>query len=136
MPEARRITFSMNKAQAIWLESLMSAVRRGADARVLLSRDEASAVAGIVYRAAKRAELMGTRPKQPLNMRCRNGHAYTPENTRIIGDGFRRCWICTRATWKRSTERKRQEAAQKAADLQRHEETCDRILDEKERVAV
>lgn len=39
--------------------------------------------------------------QQPLRATCRNGHAYTPENTRISTGGKRVCRACVRDTSKR-----------------------------------
>jgi HNH endonuclease len=35
--------------------------------------------------------------KQHLKTHCKNGHEFTPENTRIKPDGSRKCIICQRA---------------------------------------
>jgi hypothetical protein len=34
--------------------------------------------------------------KQPVRTHCRNGHEYTPENTRRTKNGFRACRVCAR----------------------------------------
>lgn len=31
--------------------------------------------------------------------RCKNGHRFTPENTRITNNGRRTCWTCIRGKW-------------------------------------
>lgn len=36
---------------------------------------------------------------------CRQGHEYSPENTRMRKDGSRQCLICTRAQWRIASKR-------------------------------
>ncbi|MCG7285380.1 HNH endonuclease [Cellulomonas sp. ACRRI] len=41
--------------------------------------------------------------------KCSKGHPFTPENTRVVGDGRRSCWTCTRSKWAAILARQRAE---------------------------
>ncbi|MGC5258402.1 hypothetical protein ACPXCG_18835 [Gordonia sp. DT218] len=49
-------------------------------------------------RRARKRQGLTSQPKT----HCRNGHEYTPENTRILANGDRRCCTCARAANRRA----------------------------------